>query len=168
MTAAKPDDDKVTYKATMGYRLHRDPHTGQLTGKFETTGVSITMTTPQPQTEAAPPGEPGWYCSSVAQWMPEYSTEKINGYDGPFPTWQAALEALFIEVGKDTDALAKENALLRAFVEKVNTQNDNNLLLIKHWLDRNEARQILVEYFESVGKEARKLLAAIDGSEVGT
>lgn len=65
--------------------------------------------------------EAGWYYSSVAQWIPEYSTEKINGYDGPFPTWGSALEALFKELDKDTevlrDQLQHEQATVKGLVK---------------------------------------------------
>lgn len=50
----------------------------------------------------------GWYYSSVVQWMPEFSTEKINGYTGPFINQTEALEALFIELDEDMEAIKRE------------------------------------------------------------
>lgn len=64
------------------------------------------------QTAAA--GETGWYYSSVVQWIPEYSTIKINGYSGPFETWQDACEACFNELDKDMDVIRDQRQSLRA------------------------------------------------------
>lgn len=62
--------------------------------------------------EAEAKGDAGWYYSSVVQWMPEHSTEKINGYSGPYPTWQDALAALFEEIGSDIESLEAANSHL--------------------------------------------------------
>ena len=65
----------------------------------------------------------GWYYSCIAQWMPEYSTEKINGYDGPFSTWQTALEALFKEVSDDIDSYRADLARMQAALAKAEAEN---------------------------------------------
>lgn len=70
--------------------------------------------TAQPVPVGGESPETGWYYSSVAQWFPEYSIEKINGYDGPFPTQEDALQALFVEISHDEDEDRKLIATLRA------------------------------------------------------
>ena len=135
------------------------------------------------QEEAGQPEAEGWYYSSVAQWMPEYSTEKINNYDGPFPTWQKALEALFNEVGNDMDSfradlkrmqaqlaasLEREAALKAALTEvyrmaeaSADGQDEINEFTPDEYIGQLETSLITIR------REAREALAASDGGEGG-
>lgn len=105
------------------FQDHEGSHFINVEGNYK---LTVTWLPAPSQTEPATVGgesaEAGWYFSSVVQWIPEYSESKINGYTGPFPTWQSALEVCFKELNDDMDRIRDQRQELRADNERLSAQ----------------------------------------------